>query len=76
MRLRCRLLGHEWASYNVGTARNLHGNPEVWMNDRCLRCDEYRNPFIAAEQWRLLHHPYAVETGDWLKGRSARAARA
>lgn len=73
MTFRCWLLGHAWASYNVGvSARPLDGEAEVWLNDRCLRCDEYRNQYIAADQWRVLRYPGAVETGEWLKARSAR----
>lgn len=64
----CWLLGHRWATYTVGTAAGYA--PEVWLNDRCLRCDEYRNPLIEVEQRRVMRSgPGSVETGEWCKAK-------
>jgi hypothetical protein len=37
------------------------GDPQVYLNDRCVRCGAYRNEYIGCEQdHKLRHEPTAI----------------
>jgi hypothetical protein len=57
--MRCRIFGHHMVPYSVGWQKELYPGesvPQVYLNDRCLRCHEYRNPLIGERQELVLRH--------------------
>lgn len=72
MPFKCLFYGHKWRSFTVGYMKRVGLDsyvPQVWLNDRCVRCHEYRNPLIAAEQEFVMRvEPYYTITGEYKKG--------
>ena len=56
----CWLLGHQWRHYGVSWL-TTDGDPQCYLNDRCQRCREPRNPLIWLAQENIIRtHPEAI----------------